>query len=201
MNTLRAALVSALLLGLAVGGAAAGSLADSPGFVDLEWIEIPESAAEIQDIDLSPVLLDMAKKAEEDDPAFAQALAMVHSIRVKAWSLDEGGDDVAAAAVEKITAHLKKNDWKRLIYVKDDEETVAVSTRYDGEDLVGLMLVAFEPGDSVAFVNVLGDLDLATLMRLASQIDSDSIENMLEGLDDHEGIEIHDHDDDDKGDI
>ena len=54
------------------------------------------------------------------------------------------------------------------------------------------MIVTYEPGDSVAFINVVGDLDLGTLLSLAKKIDSDSIEDMLEGL---EGVEIH-HDDD-----
>ena len=58
MNTLRVALVTTLILGLAAGSAAALKLEDAPGYVDLEWIEIPDTADEIQDIDLSPVLLD-----------------------------------------------------------------------------------------------------------------------------------------------
>ena len=98
---------------------------------------------------------------------------------------------------------MKKDDWKRLIYMKDGDETVSVNTKYDGEDLVGLMIVVYEPEDSVAFVNVVGDLDLGTLLRLAKEMDGDSIEDMLEELDGIDGIEIdHDHDDhDDKGDI
>ena len=196
MNTLRVALVTTLLLGLAVGSASALKLEDAPGYVDLEWIEIPDTADEIQDIDLSPVLLDMAKDAEQaDDPALAKALGMVHSIRVKAWSLDVDGNDDAGTAVEKVTSRLKKDGWKRLIYFKDNDETIAVSTYYDGEDMAGLMLVAYEPGDSVAFVNVVGDLDLGTLFKLASRIDSDNLEDLLQDYDGKHGIEV-DQDDD-----
>ena len=191
MNTLRVALATVLLLGLAGGGALAASLTDAPGYVDLEWIEIPDTADEIQDIDLSPVLLNMAKDAEEEgDTALAKALAMIHSIRVKAWSLDDNGNDDAEMAVTKVTGFLKNNQWKRLIYIKDHDETVAVSTRYDGEDLVGLMLVMYEPGDSVAFVNVVGDLDLGTLFKLAGEIDSDHLEEMLEEIEDVHDIEL-----------
>jgi hypothetical protein len=79
--------------------------------------------------------------------------------------------------------------------MKDGDETVSVNTKYDGQDLVGLMIVNYEPHDSVVFVNVVGDLDLATLIGLAKQVDHDSIEDMLEGLEGIDGIEI-DHDDD-----
>ncbi len=200
MNTLRITpLVALAFILLCAGWALAANVADEPGYMDLEWIVIPDDASEIQDIDLGPILKDISKDAQDKgDDALVQALAMVRSIRVKAFSIEDGGGAQAQAAVEKVTDKLKSGDWKRLIYMKDGDETVSVSTRYEGEDLVGLMIVTFEPEDSVAFVNVVGDLDLGTLLRLAREIDSDSIEDMLEGLDGIEGIEIdhHDHDDD-----
>jgi len=195
MNTLRIAVVAALLIGLMVGPAAALKLEDAPGYVDLEWIEIPDTADEIQDIDLSPVLLDMARDAEQaGDSSLAKALGMVHSIRVKSWSLDGDGDPDTEQAVKRITDRLRSDGWKRLIYVKDDDEIIAVSTFYDGEDMAGLMLVAYEPGDSVSFVNVVGDLDLGTLFKLASEIDSDNLEELLEEYDGKYGIESDDDD-------
>jgi len=208
MKTLRTtSLMTLMLCLLSAGLTLAQDLEKEVGFIDLEWITIPEEATEIQDIDLGPILGDLAKDArEKGDDALFQALGMVRSIRVKSFSVDEGGDQAAREAVDKIAAQLKKDDWKRLIYMKDGDETVSVNTKYDGEDLVGLMIVTFEPGDSVAFVNVVGDLDLGTLISLAKEMDHDSIEDMLEGLEGIDGIEI-DHDDndddedDDKGDI
>jgi hypothetical protein len=205
MKTLRTtSLMTLMLCLLGAGFALAGDLGKEVGFIDLEWITIPEEASEIQDIDLGPILGDLAKDAKEKgDDAMFQALGMVHSIRVKSFSVDEGGGESARVAVDKIADQLKKDDWKRLIYMKDGDETVSVNTKYNGEDLVGLMIVTFQPEDSVAFVNVVGDLDLGTLLRLAKDIDHDSIEDMLEELDGIDGIEIdRDHDDhDDKGDI
>jgi|GEM_PF-988008 len=197
MNTQR--LIALLSLAACLSCAAAAVAADldkEAGYIDLEWITIPEDATEIQDIDLGPILDDIARDAQENgDDALFQALAMVRSIRVKSFSVDEGGEAQAQAAVDKVAARLKNEDWKRLIYIKDDDETVSVNTKYNGEDLVGLMIVTYEPGDSVAFVNVVGDLDLGTLLSLAKQIDGDSIEAMLEDLDGVQGIEI-DQDDD-----
>jgi len=197
MKTLRTTSLMTLMLCLVVAGSAlAKNLEKEIGYIDLEWIEIPEDALEIQDIDLGPILGDLAKDAKEKgDDALFQALGMVHSIRVKSYSVEEGSGQAASAAVAKIAAQLKEDDWKRLIYMKDGDETVSVSTKYDGEDLVGLMIVTYEPDDSVAFVNVVGDLDLGTLLSLAKDIDHDSIGDMLEGLD-IEGIEIDHHDDD-----
>ncbi len=180
-------LAMVLLAGLPV---LAENLADTPGYIDLEWIDIPEDAAEVQDINLDVVLLSIAADAEENqDEALMQALQMIKSIRVKSWSLD-GEDPTATKAMDKIAKKLKQDDWKRLIYVKSDEETVTVSTRHVDGDMVGLMLVVFEAGDNVSFVNVVGDLNLATLMKLVKEFDDASIEDMLEELEGVEGIEI-----------
>jgi len=198
MNTARLILTAAMAgILLFAGLALAEDFTGKPGYVDLEWIEIPPDAMEIHDIDLGPILLSLATDAEENgDDALVQALAMIHSVRVKAYSLDEDGDATASGAVKKIQAKLNEEDWKRLIYVKDGEETIAVHTFYDEKDLTGLMVVTYQPGDSVAFVNVMGDLDLGTMLRLAKQIDEDSIEDMIMELEGIDGIEI-DNDDDD----
>jgi len=190
-------LVTLIFCLLCVGGALAGNVEKEPGYLDLEWIVIPDDASEIQDIDLGPILGSISADAEEKgDDALVKVLAMIRSIRVKSFSIEEGGGESAKMAVDKVTAQMENDDWKRLIYIKDGEETVSVNTRYDGPDLVGLMIISYEPDDSVAFVNVVGDLDLGTLIGLAKQIDHDSIEDMLEGLEGIEGIEM-DHDDDD----
>lgn len=199
MKTLRHTPLLALLVCLFCTGSVLADVTMEVGYMDLEWIVIPDDASEIKDIDLGPMLGDISKDAEEKgDDALVQALAMVRSIRVKAYSVDEGGSAEAKATVDKVTAKLKAGDWKRPIYMKDDEETISVNTKYDGEDLVGLLIIFYEVDENVAFVNVVGDLNLGTLLSLAKQMDGDSLEDMLEELDGIHGIEIdHDHDDDD----
>jgi len=199
MKTPRPFLLTALMICLLyTGGALAGNVADEPGYMDLEWIVIPDDASEIQDIDLGPILGGISADAKEKgDDALVQVLAMIRSIRVKSYSIEGGGNESAKKSVDKVTAMMEADDWKRLIYMKDGDETVSINTKYEGPDLVGLMVVNFEPDDSVVFVNVVGDLDLATLIGLAKQIDHDSIGDLMEGLEGIDGIEIDHHDDDD----
>lgn len=198
MKTKRALAAAALgLMLLAAGAALAADVSKEPGYVDLEWIRIPDDADEIQDIDLSPMLLSFAKDAKENgDDALLQALAMVHSLRVKAFSVTPAMTDAVDRMVADVNARLKKDDWNRLVYVKSEDETYSVSTRYDKDkNLVGLMLVAFEPGDSAAFVNVVGNLDLGTLLKLASEMDGDNLDHILDQLDDVDGVDIQRDDD------
>ena len=46
--------------------------------------------------------------------------------------------------------------------------------------MVGLVAVVYEPGDSAAFINVLGDLDLATLLGLAGEFDLDDLDDIMD---------------------
>lgn len=186
------ALCATLLI--TAGQALAENLKGLPGYVDLEWITIPEGADEAQDIELGAALLGIAAANDgEQDEALLKALQMIKSIRVKSWSTATD-DQAAAKAIAKVAEKLAKDEWKRLIYVKDDEQTVTVSTRYEDGKMVGMMLVTYEPGDMVTFVNVVGDLDLPTLFKLVKDFDEGSIEDMLGELEGVEGIEINRHD-------
>ncbi len=195
MKTMRVLFAITLLTALLAGGtAAADDLKDEPGYIDLEWIEIPDDAEEIQDIDLGPALISAAANAEEyGDAEMHKIFSMIKSIRVKSFSMDDESSEVDKA-VDKITDMLKKKDWKRLIYVKDDDEIVTVSTKSVDDEMVGLMVVAYEPGEEASFVNVVGDLDLAYLLGMAGKLHGEHLESFLEDLD-LEGMDIHVEDD------
>ncbi len=183
----------ALLMLLALP-ALAGDLDKEPGYIDLEWIQIPEDADEIQDIDLGPALISAAADAEKrGDSEMYKAFSMIKSLRVKSFSMDDESEDVDKA-VDRINDMLKKKDWKRLIYVKDDEEIVTVSTKSVDDEMVGLMVVAYEPGEEASFVNVVGDLDLAYLLGMAGKLHGEHLESFLEELD-ADGVHVHIEDD------
>ena len=193
-------LLMALLLATLIGNglAFADKVKNEPGYVDLDWIEIPDTANEVQDIDLTTILKSVASDAKgSGDEELAQVLEMIRSIRVKGFSVDEEYSAATEKTVKKITSQLKDSGWKRLIYVKSDEEMVSVNTKYTGDDLVGLMVVVYEPGEEVMFANVVGDLDLPTLMKLVGAMDGEGLEDLLEELDDIDGIDIHVDDDHD----
>ncbi len=178
LRTLLPLLATALLL--LPPTAMAGKVSDDPGYMNLDFITIPANATEIQDIDLSDILLSIAANAEDSgDTSLAKALGMIHSVRVKAFSLGEDDVDKAEKAVHKVMDKLEKDDWSRLIYLKDDKETVTVSTKSVDGKMVGLMVVVFDPTDEALFVNVAGDLNLSTLFKLAQEFDVEDLDAIL----------------------
>jgi len=161
--------------------ALASDITKEAGYVDLSFIDIPGDAAEVQDIDLTAMLVTLADDARAEGEAdLADLLAMVRSVRVKAFSV---GDDDASVkqSVDRVMKKLDQDKWTRIIYVKDDDETVSVSTKTDKNgNIVGLTVVMFEPGDSVGFVNVVGDINLGKLLSLASRFDMDDLDEYIE---------------------
>ncbi len=176
----RLAVMAALTVLALATVAVADDATKTPGYYDLSWIEIPGDAAEIQDIDLTTMLSQLEKDAEKDgDAELAQVLRMVTSLRVKAFSLT-GEDKRTEKAVQKITEDLPRKGWNRLMFLKDEGETVTVSSMHKDGLMVGLMVVVYEPGEQAAFVNVVGDLDLATLLGLAGEFDFDDLDEIAE---------------------
>jgi hypothetical protein len=171
----------------AARAAAADDPRSLPGYIDLDWVRIPAGASEIQDVTLDPVLAGLAARSDgASGEALNRALAMVKSVRLKSFSLGGGREENAVAAdVKKLQERLEKDKWQRLVYVKDGDETLTISTLYRGELMVGLLLLSYEPGHSATFVNVCGDLDLATLLQLAGQMHGEQLEGLMKGFDPH----------------
>lgn len=173
MNTLpttrTAILVAAFAIALLLPAADAAAEENPPGYIDLSWIEVPAGAAEVQELDLTTLLADVAASAQEQgDSELARSLSMVNTLQLKGYQVPSD-DKNTRKAVERIEKMLADGGWNRIIYVKDGEETTSVSVfRHEGR-IVGLTVVAYEPGDEVAFVNMTGKLDLGALLALAQR--------------------------------
>jgi hypothetical protein len=176
-----------MLLTLAAGAQARDAeVTKLPGYVDLEDIRIPADAEAIRDIDLGPPLLKMAAEADTSrQSALTRVLSRLQLIRVKSFAFAPDGADEVRSHVRKIEDKLEKNDWSRLIRILDEEDSVTLSVKYDKDHIVGLMLVAFSTDDDeVTFLNVVGELDLASLAGLTvelSDVDLDDFFDELEG--------------------
>ncbi len=169
----------------------AGKTTNEPGYVDLSFIEIPDNADEIQDIDLGPVLKDVVREAKaNDDLEIAELLTMVHSLRLRAFSVDDSSVAMARRSVERVSARLKDDDWDTLMKFKDGGELTTINIKYHNDNMVGLTVIVFDPEEEVLFVNVVGDLDLGKLMKLAGELDSEDLEGYLEKVDGGRHIHI-----------
>ncbi len=173
---------TALALAFSIGGAHAESVDVTimPGYVDLGMIQIPSDAKNVVDIDLGPDLLRMASAVDNGDEDLSEALSSIYSIRVKQFELDEVEADMIRPIVEDIQRELEIDDWKRIVHVREGDETVSVNIKLDPADpakIAGLMVLVFEPDDEATFVNIVGSFALSQIGNMIDDLDVD-----LEGL-------------------
>jgi len=183
MKMHRFIMVVAFLLVCALSAQAGDDLAGHPGYVDLDRIQIPVDAAEITEVNLGPELLKLAAGMENGNADLSKTLDGLFGIRVKSFGLTPELAEQTRPIVEDIQYQLENEGWKRLVYVKDGEELVLVSMKYDPaqpEKMAGLMVIAFDPADEAVFVNMVGSINLSDMGDLVDGIDVD-LDNLLEG--------------------
>ena len=178
-----------LLLSLAAGVAAGEQdLKDHPGYIDLDEIEIPGNAGEVTEISLGPAILGFAARMSENgDEDLTENLSELVSIRVKSFEIDSTETEKLRPIIDRIEKKVTSEKWESLIRVKEEDELTNISVKYDGDAMVGLLIVAFEPGDEVTLVNIVGKLDLNSLGNLGViSLDEgvlDSLKKSVEGTD------------------
>ena len=182
MKILKSVLTATLLLALVTPIAAKEvDITKMPGYVDLSRIAIPDGAEDIVDIDIDGEMLQMA--SSDTGGNLQRALADLKSVRVKSFDMDEKVTDEMRPIIEKMRKQLEKDNWDQMIYVKNDDQTFTVSVKKDNGKMVGLMVIAFEPEDSVTFVNIIGNLNFKSLAALIDEFGDGEFEELLEGLD------------------
>lgn len=166
----------AVLLCLTAAGAvaAADSLAEirnHPGFVALEDLDLfgPDGAQ--TDVDLrGPMMRMVAAATSSSDPELSAALAGILRIRVLA-SEDVADPAAARSAIVRAGEQLEAKGWMRMVRVAEDDELVLVLARENGDRFAGLTVLMTDD-DEISLVNLVGDIDPATIGRLAADLDA-----------------------------
>ncbi len=176
------------VLFLVVAGILAAAVAQDedlkkyPGYVDLSDIVIAKDAGEVTEVFLGPAVLKLAAKMEGNgDEDLSDALEGMKGIQVKSFSIDETAAEELRPIMDGIEENLRKQGWERLVLVKSEDERVVVSVKPEGDNLVGLLVMALEPGSEAAFVNVIGTINLETIGNLGVDLD----ESVLDSLKEH----------------
>ncbi|MBC7186495.1 MAG: DUF4252 domain-containing protein [Calditrichaeota bacterium] len=151
-----------------------------PGYVDFSQLPIPSEGEEIVEVYIrGPLLRLVAKAAGEEDEALARTLSKLLLVRVNTF----GTDSVTALALQpqiaKIEQELAKKRWEKVVRAKDRRgETAHVYLKMEGEKILGLLVMAVEPGGEAAFVNIVGEIDMEAIGKLGKKLDIPALEGV-----------------------
>ena len=174
--------VPLVLLGLALGAATlpctAQSLESQPGYVDFQRFGSFSDDDLTVEINLGGALLKMlAVTLEDEEEEFAQLLAGLRGLRVNIFKLPEGNADAAQGNIRNVVRDLKGHGWEAVVRIKDEQD-LHLLILPAGDKIAGLLAVFAEPGETVGFVNIVGDFDPAQIARLGKQFDLPSLSQM-----------------------
>ena len=159
----------AMLMGLI-----AGSVLAQEARLDISQLDkLAARAAETVDVTLDEKLLQLASRfINSNNPQEAnikELIAGLKGVYVRVFEFEKPGE-YAPADLEAIRAQLRAPGWTRIVGVisRREGQNVDVHLRLQGNDVIGLAIIASEPKE-LTLVNIVGPIDLEKLSRLQGQ--------------------------------
>ncbi len=150
-----------------------------PGYVDFSLLgEFQDSKESVEVTIKAPLLSIIAKTARKEDPTLSNLLSGLKLIQVYTFSLKGPGGEAIKEQADKITLDLQKKGWERIVRVKEPGEKVEIYIKTVGGEIAGLVVSAVENKEEVAFVNIVGKINLDSLDKLSSQFNLPGLDSL-----------------------
>jgi hypothetical protein len=142
---------------------------------------LESKARDVVEVNIDGKLLDLAKRVTakvKDDDAKKVALAIngLRGIYVRVYNFDKE-NEYEPNDIDEIRAQLNSPGWEKLANVrsKRNNQKVDVFTMFSGDKMDGLAIVLSE-AKTVAVVNVIGMVDIETLVELSGKMNIPKID-------------------------
>jgi hypothetical protein len=142
--------------------------------VQIDFDKLADKADEVVEVNVEARTLRLAAKFLKDsDPEEAAVKALLNGLQgvyVRVYQFDKA-NQYAASDIDGVRAQLSAPNWSRMVSVISKREAmkVEVHTMYEGEQMLGLTIIAAEPKELV-FVNIVGPIDIDRLAQLSDKL-------------------------------
>lgn len=172
--------ITIALLFLLIAGVAAN--AQDRARLQFEKLNSLENRArDVVEVNIDGKLLELAKRVTtkvNDDNAKKVALAIngLRGIYVRVFNFEKE-NEYSVSDVDEVRAQLNSPGWEKLANVrsKKNNQKVDVYTMFTGDKMDGLAVVLSE-SKTVAIVNVIGMVDIETLVELSGKLNIPKID-------------------------
>lgn len=156
--------------------------AQEPARLNFEKLSALETKArDVVEVNVDGKLLELAKRVmlkveDPDAQKVADAISGLKGIYVRVYNFEKE-DEYNMADVDEIRAQLNGPGWERLANVrsKRNNQKVDVFTMFTGNVMSGVAVVISD-SKSVALVNVIGPIDIETLVELGGKMNIPKID-------------------------
>jgi hypothetical protein len=170
-----------ILAGLvAITFATARAETPKPGAVDFASLGLGSDEEASVEVNLSGPLLQLAASAtdDEDDPGLSQMLSKLDAITVRTYSMEGKSPDAYDKQVAALSRKLEADGWQTIVKVREKDERAHIAVKMVGDRIVGLTVIAFDHDDELAFINIVGDIDMKQIGRLGKHMNIDALDSL-----------------------
>jgi hypothetical protein len=129
-------------------------------------------------ITLGPGMLGLANLFTKDEPEAQAVLSGLKDLSITVYELTDQVNDMDVNDWMKDTVRkLSNNGVKEIVRVAGGDERVHILAKVEGETLVDLSILVYEPGDEFVYIKMDGFIDMANLKQVTGNFDID-----LDGL-------------------
>jgi len=168
-------------------GAQDAYLENHPGYFDFSSFEAFAVEGKSVDVSLDESLIGfMAATVEEKSAEAAEALKQIKRIAVRVFEIEDKDSREIKDQAAAMEQQLLRENWRKVVRVNEDDESVFVFMKYSGTLIEGLAVIVIELGDEAVFVNLVGEIDpktLGTLMKNAELFKEAGLEDFLDDMD------------------
>lgn len=163
-----------LLLLLATGTFTAYGQNFQRAKVQIDFDRLMDKASEVVEVNVDARMLRLAAKIMKDsNPDEAAVKALLNGLQgvyVRVYEFDHE-NQYSSSDLEGVRSQLHAPGWSRIVGVTSKREglKVEVHTMYEGEQMLGLTIIAAEPKELV-LVNIVGPIDLDRLAQLGDRL-------------------------------
>ncbi|HWQ34746.1 MAG TPA: DUF4252 domain-containing protein [Blastocatellia bacterium] len=142
--------------------------------VQIDFDGLTDKASEVVEVNVDARMLRLAAKIMKDsNPDEAAVKALLNGLQgvyVRVYEFDRE-NQYSSSDLEGVRSQLRAPGWSRIVGVISKREgmKVEVHTMYEGEQMLGLTIIAAEPKE-LALVNIVGPIDLDRLAQLSDRL-------------------------------
>jgi hypothetical protein len=144
---------------------------NEPGYVDFGDFSALENTTNVTEIILDEDLLSvLATMSDESDPNIMAILNGLKLVKANVYEISDDNMDLLRQRINEVDSKLSNSDWKRIVKTRSEDELANVYIKLNGnKKIVGLAVTNFEKDGEAAFVNIVGNIDLATIGKLGKK--------------------------------
>ncbi len=134
---------------------------------------LAEKAAEVVEVTLDERSLRLAAKFlspnNPDEARIKEIVSGLKAVYVRVFEFDRPGE-YSPGDIEEIRSQLRQPGWSKIVGVSSRRggSNVDVHLKYQGDNVIGLAIVAAEPKE-LTVVNIVGPIDLEKVRQLEGQ--------------------------------